>query len=883
MPQEVTDPAILEQLNAPSSAGSPMPNGMTYIPPTPEPEKPKPQFRTLTAEEVAGMNLGPGQWQVSPEGEVKRIAGTEPKADEQPLSQVALDAFDRAIRTGEELLQAPGMEAAVGSGFDPASWGSFNPVTGEPLSGTEAKDYRAKLEAMKAQVFLPMVQAMRGQGALSDAEGKKLTDAIGALDPGMSEEGFKASLNQIIVDLKGYRDRAKGAQPAQAGGGGAPVVPSEGKEVSPEEEIKLASDAAGVWKGTAGLPVDDAINALNAFYRSRGRAPMDAATEATLRGDKNRAVQFAPGKRAMTPEEQAANERAQGSGSAYATAAANTLLLGTMDELAGVAGLSPEQVERSKQYLRDKHPVASFAGDVTGSAIGAMLTGAGMGAAGMTGRGAALAGDVGLGAATGAGEANDGRLTGAMLGAAGGAAGNRIAAGLGAAGRAMMPEVTGDVATRAATAQTAEQAGIPVMTSDVFQPDTFMGKIGQRVTERIPFAGTGGKRAEQQIARVDAVKQVFDEYGALSAKDLPEAIFTDLAEKRGADITKYTTAKREVIDRLSGLGFVEVNKTVAALDKQIAAMERRGTDASKAVAEKLKSIRNDVQGKDLDQLEAIRQDELSQAFQSSDTLADVRTVGRKAMGPVYAALREDMGDFIKIGGDRRDYTKWMVANKRLAEGMGDLEKGALKTVLRQGNATPEVVERMLFSAKPSDVRAIMSQLGPKGQEAARQAVIARVFKNMGGDIDELSTDKFITEMRKVGPQIGVVFKQEQAQQLEGLVKALKLTRRANASQLATSTGQEAAPFAAGAVMTNVFGAAALPATALVGAFGRAYESPAGRNLMLSLAKAKEGTQAFSILANRLGNLIVGAGVAAGARKGEVETDAGEVPVPGAMQ
>lgn len=39
-----------------------------------------------------------------------------------------------------------------------------------------------------------MVSALKGMGALTDAEGKKLSDSVGALNPSMPEKEFEQSL-----------------------------------------------------------------------------------------------------------------------------------------------------------------------------------------------------------------------------------------------------------------------------------------------------------------------------------------------------------------------------------------------------------------------------------------------------------------------------------------------------------------------------------------------------------------------------------------------------------------------------------------------------------------------------------------------------------------
>ncbi|MGE4705730.1 hypothetical protein [Yersinia enterocolitica] len=117
--------------------------------------------------------------------------GEEAKIAKQQAAQQTYDTFNTAIDTIKELKQAPGLKSAVGMS-------SMLPTR----PGSDAANFEAKLDTFKAQTFLPMVQSMKGVGALSDAEGKKLTDAVGALDPKMSEVEFTKSLNRIEGQLR---------------------------------------------------------------------------------------------------------------------------------------------------------------------------------------------------------------------------------------------------------------------------------------------------------------------------------------------------------------------------------------------------------------------------------------------------------------------------------------------------------------------------------------------------------------------------------------------------------------------------------------------------------------------------------------------------------
>jgi len=113
----------------------------------------------------------------------------------------AVDSYNTSLQSLDRLAKHPGLSAAVGATLQPRI-----PYVGE-IPGTNKADFMAELDTFKSQTFFPMVQNLRGMGALSDAEGKKLTDAVGALNPNMSEKAFKESLTRIKADLTRARAR----------------------------------------------------------------------------------------------------------------------------------------------------------------------------------------------------------------------------------------------------------------------------------------------------------------------------------------------------------------------------------------------------------------------------------------------------------------------------------------------------------------------------------------------------------------------------------------------------------------------------------------------------------------------------------------------------
>jgi hypothetical protein len=128
---------------------------------------------------------------------------------QRSIDQKTIDA-QTAIDNIDQLLIHPGRISGTGAS-------SFL----SNIPGTDARGFQAQLETFKAQTFIPMVSALKGMGALSDAEGKKLSAAVGALDPSMPEAEFEKELQKVQKTLY---DKARAA-------GLNVVMPSANEEV----------------------------------------------------------------------------------------------------------------------------------------------------------------------------------------------------------------------------------------------------------------------------------------------------------------------------------------------------------------------------------------------------------------------------------------------------------------------------------------------------------------------------------------------------------------------------------------------------------------------------------------------------------------------------
>ena len=392
--------------------------------------------------------------------------------------------------------------------------------------------------------------------------------------------------------------------------------------------------------------------------------------------------------------------------------------------------------------------------------------------------------------------------------------------------------------------QEATEAGIPLLTSDVLPPGTFAGRTARITGERIPIAGTGPVREAQQNARVAAVRDVVTDYGAADADALPGEIITDLAQTRSATIQRYSATKNEVIDRLKDLGPVSLPSASRRLVTEIRDLRSRRTPEADEAATALEQIMNDIQGRNLFELEAYRKDVLGNVFKNdpaNQMSPGARDVGAKALRAIYDPVREDMGDFIRQNGQRRDYERWSVSNRRLSEEANELQNQALKRALRTGNATPEVVNNLLFSSKPSDVAALYRNLSPRGRAVARQAIIARAAARATNAGEEVaSPTRFANEVRDLGRSVGVFFNGDDLIRLQGLTRVLNATRRAGEANVFPTTGaQNYLPTLITGGVGALGGVKALAAGASVGLAARLYESPAVRNLLLQASRTED--------------------------------------------
>jgi hypothetical protein len=411
---------------------------------------------------------------------------------------------------------------------------------------------------------------------------------------------------------------------------------------------------------------------------------------------------------------------------------------------------------------------------------------------------------------------------------------------------------------------------VPVMTTDVKPPKSAMGRwTKQTVPEKIPVVGMSGPRQAQQEARIQAVKDVVDEFGGNSGRNLMDAetavqdIAQTLGKTRSDRIIALKGAKDSVIDGTQG--GVSTPRAVAEIDKQIAELGKLETNEVAPVIARLKDWRSALMGEtkqvntgllDADGKPIIRaippertlrviedlRKLMGETFKDPN-LASIRTLGEGALNKIYGPLREDMGAFIQQQAGSAARAKWAKANEELAAMAGELKSSRFKAVLRDTDTTPEAVGRILFSGadNPSDVQRLVANLPPPGRRKVQAALIQRAFDSAGGS-EGVSVERFLNNISRNSKTFGIAFEGQDRQTLEGVKRLLEATRRGAEAGANVRTGEQNLPVGVGIAATQMFGlGGGIASLGVGGLLARVYESPMMRDKLLRLASTKPGS------------------------------------------
>lgn len=433
-------------------------------------------------------------------------------------------------------------------------------------------------------------------------------------------------------------------------------------------------------------------------------------------------------------------------------------------------------------------------------------------------------------------------LSGA-LGGAGKAAEDAIGAGY----RLAKGAPTGEAK---AVTEFAKKQDLPLMTTDVAQPRTFVGKSAQSAAEKVPLAGTGGMRESQQAART----QLVDDYAKSFGEYDPAEVVSSLQRQTNKVKRAAGNARQGVMNQLDNTP-VSSSNAVDAIDDEITRLGKSPSGQTRTTADTAT----------IDKLEAYKEDLLSDpTFANIEQLrtqfrTDVKgdrmvmpSRSDAAINRIYSAMSKDMDDTVQSSLGNEALNKWKKSNAVYANEANKIKNTRLKSALQKGDLTPEVVNNLLYSNKPSEVKNLFKSLDSKGKDAARSGLIGKAFEKSQG-----SPDRFLNELNKMSSQTGITFKGNDKAYLQGLKSYLDATRQAAKAEVVTPTGQQlfqlAVPASIGADVAT--GGGGTLAAGAYGALARAYESKPVRTAVLRLRGMEKGSSEFEQQLEKISSML----------------------------
>ncbi|MBI0520778.1 injection protein [Pectobacterium parmentieri] len=456
--------------------------------------------------------------------------------------------------------------------------------------------------------------------------------------------------------------------------------------------------------------------------------------------------------------------------------------------------------------------------------------------------------------ATGKSAATDLALQG-MVQAAGGESIDPVRLGLsaGIGGAAKGIENTVSAAARSslgsmspeakAATEFADQRNLPLMTTDVITPGTNIGKQARALAERIPYAGTGGMRRDQQTAREGFVQTFSDGVGGISDAQLYRS-----ASQGQKKFIKAAGDRYQRIINAMGDSPVDITNTVKSIDDQIAKLTRPGASQDRSAVNVLQQFKDDItSGANNLQLARENRTNLRKRFMAAPDEVD-RDVLEKAAQSVYNAYTTDMKKAVANTLGPQEAANMARADRSWAKFNDMMSNTRVQKAIQSGSTTPEDMTRLIFSQSPAERSQLYRLLDDNGRQNARGAIVQHAMDKATDASGNISVEKFINDMHRNSKQASTFFRGEHGKQLDGVMKYLDSTRQAATAAASPLTGQMlAGPTALVTALTSSINPAVAKVAAVgvaTGLSGRAYESRVIRNALLRLANTPKGSTAY---------------------------------------
>ncbi|WP_391487156.1 injection protein [Leclercia tamurae] len=400
----------------------------------------------------------------------------------------------------------------------------------------------------------------------------------------------------------------------------------------------------------------------------------------------------------------------------------------------------------------------------------------------------------------------------------------------------------------------ARKNNLPLMTTDVVEPKTNVGKQARALAERIPYAGTGGMRSEQQAAREGLVKTFSDNVGGISDTQLYNS-----ATKGQRQFIKAAGDRYSRIINSMGDTPVDITNTVKSIDDQIAKLTQPGASQDRSAVNVLQQFKSDItSGPNNLQLARENRTNLRKRFMAAPDEVDRDTL-QKASDAVYQAYTTDMKRAVANNLGPQEAANMARVDRSWAKFNDMMSNTRVQKALQSGKTTPEDVTKLVFSQSPAERSQLYRLLDDNGRQNARAAIVQRAVDKATDASGNLSVEKFINEMHRNRKQAATFFRGEHGKQLDGVIKYLDSTRQAATAAASPLTGQMiAGPAALLAGFTSAINPAFAKVAAIgggIGLSGRAYESKVMRAALLKLANTPKGSTSYDRAISRVSEIL----------------------------
>jgi hypothetical protein len=393
-----------------------------------------------------------------------------------------------------------------------------------------------------------------------------------------------------------------------------------------------------------------------------------------------------------------------------------------------------------------------------------------------------------------------------------------------------------------------EKNNVPIMTSDIFPPESFMGRSFQMFSEKLGPLGTGSARQSQQRARVSAV----DAFAEGIDLDTPfaESMVRSINKKSAKRMENAGRVRDSAIAKLDEFGEFGSTNAVSTIDDILDKQSRLGATANSQLTRELEAFKSELLNPSDFSLKKDIRTQLIKKIKAFGRAED--TAPAADLQAVKSALDKDLTNFARAN-DKASLRNWLSSNREFADELSIIKDTEIKRILQSGEATPEKVIPILRGGKPSELNRLYGALGDKGKGAAKGAILQQALKDSKYfEVDtQANPNALANALNKPNMQqaVKVFFKGKDKKEIDGFTRLLDTTKRAQEGQFAPRTGESLLLPGAGTGLGIGVGTGALPLEPTIAALTagsaliKAYESRPFRSLLIRLSNTKKGSKA----------------------------------------